>query len=670
MKDDMRFNFTEQADRRLAQVERALRARFSPKPACPESPLHRRLVFPLLLAATLRATAADEVVELERIVVTAPPAGRFSTGNTPKAVLSPIEVLLVPGSAADINRALQSLPGVQAADEGNALFVRGGDSRETATWINGLRFPARAQINAPLGTYAGSISPWQARTIDFAAGGFGADTGDVLSGAVKIETFGAPDRDEYSVNLAIGGAAFSVSSLWPEAKAGVTASIAYNDLQPFFGLYDFKRTFDEPPQGHTYSVGGAWDYGRDAQLKWFAYGQHEQLAFRLRELNADGVYRSDTDTGFQALSWTGAAGAWKHEVNVGAGQTSNDEGFAGRRWRAVLDNAQFSTRSAYDAGRFLLRAGSEGRVEETSFRREGLAIASDERHFAVWSEADASLGRRVRLIGGLHAWRSRLADDAAVDPRLAVVWQPVRSWTASLAGGRYHQVAEGWNYADGLPVWPAMRADQGIASLEWKSGAQLVRIEAYAKTYDALVARDRDEFPRGGGRGTAQGLDVLWKTPLPADAKARLTWSLVDAERTDPSSGVRAPAPRAVKHSATLILDRAFGDWSVSLAGRWNSGRPFTPVTGGTVDGFGRRVPVFGPANSGRLPDFRRVDFTIVRLWEISPRIQAATYLAGFNLFGWENTSGFSYSDDFSSRRPTPGIFQRSVYFGVNLAYR
>ncbi len=615
--------------------------------------------------------AAEETVQLERYVVSAAPmAGSFSTGNTPKAVLTPIEIVLVPGSAADINRALQTLPGVQSADEGNALFVRGGEAGETATWINGLRFPGRAQINAPLGTVSGTISAWQARKVDFAAGGFGAETGNVLSGAVKIETFGRPENETYSANLGIGGVAFSASTFLGK-NAGTSITVGRDDLRAFLDLFDFKRTFDEAPSGYSYSIAGAWDYRADGKLKWFAVGQHDQLALRIRELNRDTVYRNEGDTSLQVLSWSDRSGAWSHEANLGAGQNRSEETISGQSWSSTLRNQQFSTKSAYDAGKFLLNLGSEGVFEDTTYTRTPETANVDERRFALWGEVDTTIARNTRMIAGLRGWDSHLARERGVDPRLAFTWQPHRTLTVSVAGGRYHQITNGLNYVFAREPWPAMRADQVIASVEWKSGRRLVRVETYEKRYRNMVGVDRDQLPHGDGKGIARGLDLMVKTPLPFEAKGRLTWSIVDADRTDPNTGQLTVAPWAVRHSLSLIIDRPIGDWTVSVAGRYATGRAFTPIIGGVdlTDGTGTR-PIFGAPNSERLPEFKRVDFTLVRLWEINERMNAAFYFAGFNVFGWDNATRFEYSDDFTTRRPTPGVFQRSVYFGVNFFYR
>jgi hypothetical protein len=623
--------------------------------------------------------SVEAPVELSRYIVTAPPAGRFSTGGMPSATLTPFELLMVPGSAADINRALQTLPGVQAADEGNALFVRGGDSRETAMWINGIRFPARAQFNTPLGSVAGAISPLQASSVEFAAGGFSADTGNVLSGAVKIKTVNAPRARGYSANFAVGGVAAAVAMPW-SSTAGTTATIGRDDTQYFLKIFGATRTLIEAPNGYSASIAGSWDYRATGKIKWFLLGQGDRVALRMRDLRGAQVFRTEGDTGFQVVSWNDRWEAWKYELNVGGGQVTRAESMGAAHWRTRRANQQFSFTGARDAGRFVWRSGMEGFFEKGRFSRTLTAEETDgafacvwetrsrERLISVWSEAETMVARDVRLVAGARGWDSQLAEQTGIDPRLSLTWQPKRGLTYSLAGGRYQQIPDAADYARAVFPWPAMRADQAIASVEWRRAGRLLRVETYEKHYRELVGADRNFLSQGGGRGQARGVDLLVKTPLVAEIKSRLTWSWVDAERTDPTTGAQAAAPWAVRHSASLILDRAIGNWQVSVAGRWATGRAFTPIVG-AEENIERR-PVFGEANSQRYPNFRRIDLTLVRTWQLSERVVAATYLAGFNLAGWKNVSGYEYSDDFSTRQPVPGVFGRSLYFGVNLNFR
>jgi len=638
----------------------------------------RRLALALLTAGATYTASAEEIVKLEPQVVKASSAGQFSLGNTPTATLKTVEIAMVPGSAADINRALQTLPGVQMADKGNALFVRGGDSRETATWINGIKFPGSPQLNSPVGTFSGTISPWQASSMEFDAGGFGASTGDVLSGAVKIKTFGAPHDLGYTANLSTGNIGGAVSWPWT-SKAGVTFTASRNDLTPYMKLCPPSRDFREPPQGYDYSIADSWDYRPGGKIKWYGMGQQNQLALPVNELTRSGMFRSQSDTTFGVVSWNDDFGTWKQEASVGGGQTAKDESMAGATWKTTRQTRQFTHTSSDDLGFGIFRFGTAYTDEQTHFAKGflpdgssepfSLETHSHEQLLALWEEYEFTLGRHVQVVSGLRGWHSRRADETRVDPRCALTWKPQRHFTTSFAAGINHQVPEGIEYAPGLPRWPAMQADQVIASVEWKQGAQLLRAEAYTKRYRHLVALDRDFMPEGAGVGQAHGLDRMVKTSLVAEIKGRLTWSRVDADRTDPSSGIVAPAHWAVKHSATLILDRTISGWMVSLAARWASGRAFTPVIGSAFQN-GVQRPVFGPPNSENYPSFPRLDCTLARSWTISDRVTAVTYLAAFNLTGWKNVYAYDYSDDFSEKRPVPGLFGRSVYCGVNLLFR
>lgn len=49
-------------------------------------------------------------------------AGAYTAGEERGATLTPLEVVATPGTAADVNRAIQLLPGVQAVDDGHDDF--------------------------------------------------------------------------------------------------------------------------------------------------------------------------------------------------------------------------------------------------------------------------------------------------------------------------------------------------------------------------------------------------------------------------------------------------------------------------------------------------------------------------------------------------------------------
>ena len=81
--------------------------------------------------------------------------GSFQAGGTTKAsVLKPLDIVTTAGSPGNIIGALQTLPGAQIVGESGRLFVRGGESDETQTYIDGIRVAPVSYTHLTLPTKA------------------------------------------------------------------------------------------------------------------------------------------------------------------------------------------------------------------------------------------------------------------------------------------------------------------------------------------------------------------------------------------------------------------------------------------------------------------------------------------------------------------------------------
>src|SRR6185503_11774259 len=78
---------------------------------------------------------AEEPVPVAEVVVGASSYGK--SGRTEGAVLRRREIVMTPGGTADVFQSLRALPGINAPDEGAALYVRGGDPSETLVRLDG-----------------------------------------------------------------------------------------------------------------------------------------------------------------------------------------------------------------------------------------------------------------------------------------------------------------------------------------------------------------------------------------------------------------------------------------------------------------------------------------------------------------------------------------------------
>ena len=151
----------------------------------------------------------------------------------------------------------------------------------------------------------------------------------------------------------------------------------------------------------------------------------------------------------------------------------------------------------------------------------------------------------------------------------------------------------------------------------------------------------------------------------------RLSYSYVDAERTDPSTGIQARAPFDITNSVTLVADKTLPrGLSVSGALRYATGKPYSPVNGATFNQAERRwIPSYGSPYSLRLPPFQRVDLSISRFRQLSPQSYYVLFASINNVFNRVNVYEYRYSEDFTKRIPIRSLFNRSLYVGGSISF-
>jgi len=150
-----------------------------------------------------------------------------------------------------------------------------------------------------------------------------------------------------------------------------------------------------------------------------------------------------------------------------------------------------------------------------------------------------------------------------------------------------------------------------------------------------------------------------------------VSYSYVHSRRTDPNTGTVARAPFDITHSTALIVDQALPKGlSVSVAFRYATGKPFTPVSGASFDARrGVWTPTYGAPNSERMPSLRKADIAMSRVTRISPRNQLVYFVSLDNVFDRHNLYQYTYNSDYTKRIPIRSLFNRSLYFGGSLTH-
>lgn len=621
-------------------------------------------------------------VALEPITVE---AGTYRLGNLPDVILSELEVVRTPGSAADPFRAIQTFPGLQSVDEGAGLYVRGGDVSETRVLLDGATVISPFRLDTDRTISFGRFDPFMLRGVQFSAGGFGAEYGDALSAVADLQTVDRPTANELDLTAALGGPAGRLHLDLAESF-GARATATYTNLDPLMRLTGRRDEFAQVPESTDLSGEFEWAYRDGASLKSFAMFQTDQVGVRINDPGYAGIYRSDARADLVALSGRDGFGSLGLSWGLATSGSRKDEGFGAFRLERGDRLTQARVKVEAPVGRGIaLAAGAE--LEDHAADLAGsvpvaahdnapaaprTAFASRETGTRVGGFAEVELqpSNVFRLLVGARADRSTFTGRVTADPRASASWRPTEHLTLTAAWGVFHQVPDPLFFEPTLgdPALPAMSARHVIGGVTYDDGNSLIRVEAYRKRYESLAARTRDRITRADGTGKAAGLDIFVKENLGLlGLTGRLAYSFIDSERTDPDSGQLAPSPFDATHTLHIVLSRNFGGWlETGVAYGAATGTPFTPVLDAALDPHrGVWQPIFGTPMSERLPDYSRLDLSALVFRSFRPDNLTVFFISLMNVLDAENVRDYRYTRDYSRRLPIETPFPRTLYFGV-----
>lgn len=631
------------------------------------TPVARDIVLPRDSVVTF--TVERSVPRLTPIRVL--PAGEFRLANTATTEpLSPIDIVQTPGAAANVARALQIAPGVNAVDEGTGLFVRGGDVTETRVLVDGVTMLSPARFANPTGHVGATLNPFLLSNAVLAAGAFGAAYGNALSGIVRMETAGRPSRSTGSLSASIGSASANAAlALTP--RFGMRALASMNNLGPLVAVFGEAQPYDPPPRGGDASLMMEYATGKHSRLRAFGVRQRQQFGVGASDLDVASRYAATTREDLTVISWRDTASSWQPSLAWGRSRFGRNEQLSSLDLSTVLANDHVVATVRRTRGdRFVVTMGAEH--ERFTARYGGTSGADRTTLFdnrtptvrtAAFAESNWRMGLSTVLTTGARADRSDFTGRTTFDPRVSFATQR-GTWGIVASAGLYSQIPE--PILVRRAVAEPMRVTQGTIAVQRgdTSGARL-RVEGYWRRWRALAQFTPSFDVVSGGTGEAVGVDSELRWQFGRRARARLVWSMLDAHRTDPRTGVRAPAPTSITHSVILLTEREIRRLSLSTALRYASGRPFTDIVGRT--GAAPVQPVFGAPNAERLPGYWRSDLSASWLLARAEGPTTVLWASVSNVFDRRNIMRYTWDSDYVVRTPVRSPFNRSIYVGATL---
>lgn len=517
----------------------------------------------LFVAIALKSATSH----LQEVVVKS--AAQRVKGGGAWSNLSPIALVTTGGSAGDLYRSMQIMPGVQIQGESGKLVVHGGDSRETQTYIDDMHLPAPYTTTGENMPARGRYSPFMFEGINFSSGGYPQEYGDGLSAVLPLFTKDESKLTKWGVNPSTAGLAGGGTKAF--GKGSVSLNLDYCNLGPYLSVFPNRLDMSKAYQTGSAAVQARFAPTRKAIVKSYLSYDRTSFGQGIRSLTENNVYSNTTfrytaDRGYHLF----AGLAFGNRAQHIEGARKEGDLFEDRA-RELHLKAKIAKRLS---SRIHLLAGAESYIRrfgnEYSEGGGGRSLSVKPNLFAAFAITTLYPLRNMNIDASVRLESGRLS------PRLAAGYH-LYGIRLSLAAGRYLQQPE----ADYLYVNENLAPEQ---CLHYVAGAAYIRdrktyrAEAWHKAYQSLPLLSGGSLA-SDGYGYSKGLDFYFgDEALFPDFEYQLSWSLnlsgrksgADQEMSVPYYVSRDKASAALKY--TLAPLKSIAGLSCQYAG----GRPYS----------------------------------------------------------------------------------------------
>ena len=631
-------------------------------------------------------------VEMEAVEVRTDYFSKPAENVVSMRTLSPEEIRRSPGSAEDIFRVMQSMPGVATAGGKSAqLIVRGGSPDENLTLLDNIEIynPIHfARSGESMGVIS-IINPALLEKVDFLTGGFPAKYGDKMSSVFEM-TLQEGNKELYNSDVNANIAGFGVLVDGPAVD---NSSMIFSLRRGFFDI--ITAIMDRPAAPRYYDAVGKLTYDLDPQNRISFVG-----FYYLDQIDREGAT-------------PGSAGITKYDF-----VSRDDYGTAlGVNWRSLLShNAYTLTTVSFTGNGWITRQGTES---NRSLRGEDIleneVTLKSEAIYQVFPSLDFKFGGQVKLINskneswidedttrtgtiipastitykpntttkaslfaqtnyrlfeqltmtaGLRLDHFELTNETNLSPRLAMAFHLTDKTALSVAYGAFSQSPASYQISPDPRnlLLKSSKAIHYVAGIDHYIGNDSkATIEVYRKDLTNLIVDpDSSNLLVNTGGGYAQGIEFSFQKKFTEGFVGSASYSYSVSRRKDDTAEPLYDFEYDRPHIINLIAGIEAGSgWQVGAKFQFASGNSYTPVVGVERRG-GVYYLIDGEKNSARNPDYHKLDIRIDKQFLLGSQ-SLTVYLDLWNVYNRENIIAYTFKADASgtvvkSTRPDFGI--------------
>ena len=582
----------------------------------------------------------EEINQLNEVVIS---AGTFEAGDKKRAVtITSLDMMTTAGAAGDAYGALQSLPGTITNGESGRLFVKGGDSEESQTYIDGSLVSIPYKSSAPNLATRGRFNPFMFKGMVFSTGGYSAEYGQALSSVLLLNTNDIPTEDQLDLSLLSVGAEIAGTKLWTDGA--ITGTFSYNNLQPYMSIAPQNLNWIHAPVTANSAISLRQKTGKTGLFKFYSNISKSSFTLLQEQLNLGGSpfdYNLTNDNFFTNASWNGklnekwsmnsAASFTNDRDNIEYGQSTIDKKTQGVFLKNVF--------SYPFTDRFILKFGGDFSLKSYGQNIKTPAETSSNhflnRNLSGFTEVQFYATKNFVIRPGVRLEYSDYLKRSKVSPRLSAAYKINVNSQISVAYGWFFQ-----NPADDYLIYTSQlddeRADHYTFSYQATIHERTLRAELYYKDYTSLVKYKEDVSAilsnfSNTGSGYARGLDLFWRdNKTIKNGDYWISYSYLDTKRNYKDFPETAIPTFASKHNVSVVYKHWLGNIRsyVGINLKYSSPRVYNDPNS----------TIF---NGEKMTPYRSLDLS----WSFLYRQNIIVYGAVTNVTGFKNEFGRQYAD-------------------------
>lgn len=582
---------------------------------------------------SLNIKLRESINELNAVTIT---AGTFEAGDKKKSItISSLDMVTTAGSSGDVYGALQSLPGTITVGESGKLFVKGGDSRESKTFIDGTLVYVPYSSSVPNNAVRGRFNPFMFSGTMFSTGGYSAEYGQALSSVLVLKTNEMPVEDQLNISLLSVGADIGATKTWEKSSVSFTST--YYNLKPYMSTVPQNRSWAKEPTSVSSDLSYRLKTKFDGLFKLYATVNRSDLSINQEIVDNPG-FQSKYDllnkNKFFNSSWTGEiANNWI--LSTGFSYTDNVDEIDHNNEHIIesLNGSHAKISLSHKMNDFVkIKSGIEH-----YYKKYGLGFSSisdisnqsfENHNISSFVEGEIYASTKFVTRIGARFENSDYLQKSSFAPRLSTAYKINKQSQVSFSFGQFYQDPEN-DFMLNSNSLQFEKAEHYTLSYIYNFNKRVLRTEVYYKNYKDLV-KFSDQYLSNNGYGEAIGLDLFWRdNETIKNAEYWISYSYIDTKRNYLDYPEYAIPSYSSKHNLTFVYKHWFGS--------------LRSLVGGTIRYSSPRVynnPNSNIFNGEEMPAYKSIDLN----WSFLYRENVILYFSASNVLGFENEFGKQYA--------------------------